>query len=57
MFSLTYHEETSATASGRDMGYALVGISTVSVGNAVGDDLHREMTGNRGAVVSVETDI
>ena len=46
-----------AIARGQDMGNAWGGSSTESIVTAVGDDLHREMKGNRGAMGSVVTDI
>ena len=46
MFSATDHGEMSAAASRQDMGYDQGGSSAGSGGNAVGDDLHREMTGS-----------
>ena len=42
--------EASAADSRRDMGDAQVGISSGSSNNSVVDDLHRDMTGNRGTV-------
>ena len=57
MFYLTYHGETSATASRRDMEDARGGNSVGSGGNSVVDVLHRDTTGNHGAVSSVATDI
>ena len=50
VFSATDHGETSVMSSGRDMGGTNGIISTGSGGNAVGDDLHRENTGNLGTV-------
>ena len=42
--------EASAADSRRDMVDAQVGISSGSSNNSVVDDLHRDMTGNRGTV-------
>ena len=57
MFSLTYHGEVSSTDILQDMGDDRGGISVVSGGNKVRDDLHMETTGNCCAVGSVATNI
>ena len=46
-FSATNHKETITTASRRDTGDTWGGSSMGSGGNAVGEHLHRETTGNR----------
>ena len=57
VFSATDHRETRATASRRYMGYNRGGSSVVSGSNEVTDDLHRERTGNCGAVGRFATNI
>ena len=44
------HREASDVVKRWDMGYARGGSRTRGSGNAVGEDLHRATTGNRGAV-------
>ena len=57
MFSSTDHGGRSATASCQDMVDYQEGISVGSGGKVVGYDLHRRMTGNRGAMASFATNI
>ena len=48
--TLLNHREVSEAAKRQDMGDAWSGRRTRSSRNAVGEDLHRETTGNRGSV-------
>ena len=56
-FSYTDHREASVTDIRREMGDYHKGINTGSGGSAVGEDLHRETTGNCGTVGDVVADI
>ena len=57
MFSATDQGEAITVASRWDVRDNLVRSIAVSGGNKVGDDLHRETIGNRGAVGCFATNI
>ena len=57
VFSLTDHREKNATARVQDTGYDRGGSSAGSGSNSVGDDVHRKMTCNCGAVGRFATNI
>ena len=53
----TYQREARAADIRRDMGDSQGRSSAGSGGNAVGDDLYRDMAGNRGTVGGITTNI
>ena len=57
VFSATDHGEASTTSIRQDMGDYWGGSSAGSNMNSVRDDLHREITGNHGAVGRFATNI